>query len=208
MAYTVTFPSAGPCPDPDDVADWLTEQGEPFDREGPHTLQLRALPVRMVVVPEEQGFQAHIEVTRRVPLHRMVDLLFNLSVRAGADVRLAGAGEQSRASLWLRLADEQDRRRLARAIALADEQGKKEEVVRGLWAVLGAAAPRKDVRWDASRERVVELKEVGAGITVEEAAWHLEDPQPGDVVGVRVTRPLHLVGYRWLSEAHPGLTGL
>lgn len=208
MAYTVTFPTAGPWPEPEEVEGWLTQQGEPFEREGPNSLQLRALPVRLVVIPKERGFQAHIEVTLTAPLVRLVDLIFELSVRGGTDVRLAGTGEATRASLWLRLADEQDRLRLARAIKLAQEQGKKEEVVRGLWTVLDAMVPARDVRWDAARERVVELKEIDqpGGISLEDAAFLVEDPAPGDVVTVEVPGQLHVIAWRWLSEAFPGLT--
>jgi hypothetical protein len=210
LAFTVTFPAAPRCPASDEIAAWLTTQGEPFEEEGPHTLQLRALPVRIVIVSEERGFQAHIDVTTSVPLVRLVELIFELSNRAGTDVRLAGAGQVTRAGLWLRLADEQDRRRVARALERAREQGKGEEVVRGLWAVLAAACPERDVRWDVSRERVVELKEVGApgGIPLEEAAFHMEEASAGDVVAVEIGEHLHLVAWRWLSEAHPGLSDL
>ncbi len=208
MAYTVTFRSGGTCPAPEEVESWLTEQGEPFEREGPHTIQLRALPVRLVIIREEQGFQGHIEVTVSAALVRLVDLIFELSMRAGADVRLAGAGELTRASLWLRLADEQDRLRIARAIARAEEQGKKDEVVRGLWSVIDALSPNRDVRWDATREQVVELKEVDqpGGITLEEAAFHTENPVAGDVVAVDFPGHLHLVAWRWMAEAFPNLT--
>ena len=207
MAWTVTFPTAGPCPEPDEVQGWLTEQGEPFERDGPNSIQLRALPLRLVVVPKEHGFQAHIDVTLTAPLVRLVDLIFSLSVLAGADVRLAGSGEATRSSLWLRLADEQDRLRVARAVELAQEQGKKDEVVRGLWSVLDAVAPGRDVRWDAARARVVELKEVDqpGGISLEDAAFLVEDPKPGDVVTIPLEGHPHVVAWRWLSEAFPGL---
>lgn len=208
MAYTVTFPVTGRCPPIEDVGAWVTERGEPFDQEGPHTLQLRALPVRIVVNPDADQFQAHVDITASAPLARLVDLLFALSNRAGTDVRLAGVGPVGRPALWLRLADEQDRRRIAKAVALADEQGRKDEVVRGLWSVIQAAAPGRDIRWDAGRERIVELKEVGGadGISMEEAAWHVEDPGPGDVVALRVDGHPHVVAWRWLSQAHPRLT--
>jgi hypothetical protein len=208
MAWTVTFPTAGRSPEPEEVEGWVTQLGEPFERDGPNSLLLRALPVRLVVIPKEHGFQAHIDVTLTAPLVRLVDLIFTLSVRAGADVRLAGTGEATRSSLWLRLADEQDRQRLARAIQLAQEQGKKDEVVRGLWSVLGAIVPDRDVRWDVARSRVVELKEVDqpGGISLEDAAFLVENPSPGDVVTVPVEGHPHVVAWRWLSEAFPGLS--
>lgn len=206
MAYTVTLRTAGPSPSLEEVAEWLTEQGEPFEREGPHTLRLRALPVR-VVVPPDGGTQVHIDVTPSAPLVRMVDQIYRMSMRAGADVCLTGHGALSRAALWLSLADEQDRRRLSAAFAAAEEQGKRDEVVKRLWGVIGELAPGKDVRWDAARGRIVELKEVGVpeGIPLEEAQWHDADVSLGDVVPVPVEEPLHIVAYRWLSEAHPGL---
>ncbi len=208
LAFTVTFPAAPRCPAPDELAAWLTQLGEPYDVEGPHTLQLKALPLRMVVMPDGPGFQAHLDVTTAVPLVRLVDLLFELSNRAATDVRLAGVGQVTRAALWLRLADEQDRLRIARALHEADEQGKKEEIVRALWGVISASCPNRDVRWDAGRGRIVELLEVGApdGVSIEDAAFHLEEPKPGDVVALPVKEHLHLVGWRWLSEAHPGLS--
>jgi len=151
--------------------------------------------------------QAHVDVTTTTPLVRLVDLLFDLSNRAATDVRLAGVGKVDRGALWLRLADEQDRRRIAKALVQASEQGKRDEVVRGLWGVLAAACPGRDVRWDAGREHIVELKEVGgpSGMAAEEAAFLLEDPETGDVAAIELHEDLHLVAWRWLSEAHPGL---
>ena len=58
VAFTVTFPTNGPLPDPAAIADWLTEQGEPFDEEAPHTLTLRALPVTLVMSPDLTSMQA------------------------------------------------------------------------------------------------------------------------------------------------------
>lgn len=207
MAYTFTFPSTARQPSPEEVAGWLTERGEAFEAEGPYSLALRGLPVRLVVVPDEP-MQAHVDVTPTTPLVRLVDLLFELSNRAATDVRLAGVGKIDRAALWLRMADDQDRARIARALARADEMGKRDDVVRGLWAVLAAANPGRDVRWDAGREHIVELREVGGptGLPAEEAAFLLEDPETGDVACLECHENLHIVAWRWLSEAHPGLT--
>lgn len=206
MAFTFTFPATARQPAPEEVAAWFTEHGEAFEAEGPYSLALRGLPVRVIAVPGEP-LQAHVDVTTTTPLVRVVDLLFELSNRAATDVRLAGVGKVDRASLWLRLADEQDRLRIARALVHAAEQGRRDEVVRGLWGVLAAACPGRDIRWDAGREHIVELKEVGGptGMPVEEAAFLLEDPETGDVAVVEVHDDLHLVAWRWLSEAHPGL---
>lgn len=207
MAFTVTFPSSGPVPQPADAAAWLTERGEPFELEGPTTIALRALPVRLVMAPDQSAMKAHIEVTSSCPLSRMVDMLFALSVRAGADVFLAGTGQVTRAALWLSLADEQDRKRLAESLVRAKEHGASAQIHKRLWALVAALRPGHDDRWDAQRQAVVELREVGGegGLSVEEAKWHTANPEPGDVVAVPVRGFLHTMAWRWLSEAYPGI---
>jgi hypothetical protein len=189
------------------VAVWLTDQGEPFDTEASHTFALGALPLRLVMSPDQDAMQAWIEVTADAPLVRMVELLFALSVRAGADVRLAGAGEVTRASLWLRLADEQDRVRLAEAFRRAEDRGNREDALQRLWPILAAFSPGRDLRWDAAKERIVEMVEVGGpcGISIAEASWIVETPKPGDVVPQPVEGHFHILAWRWLSDAHPGL---
>jgi hypothetical protein len=205
MAFTLTFPTNAPLPAAEDVAAWLTEQGEPFDLEGPTTLALRALPVRLLLGAD--SLQGWLEVTSTAPLVRLVDLLFALSVLAGADVHLAGSGQMTRPRLWLRLADEQDRQRIAEAMARADEHGNREDVGQRLWAVLSAIWPGRDLRWDASRSHIVELVEVAepGGISVEEASWLVEGAAAGDVVARPIGDYLHIIAWRWLSEAYPGL---
>lgn len=207
MAFTVTFPSTGPCPDRDSVVEWLKERGEPYDAEGLASIQLRALPVRFVVSPDQRALQAQIEVTSSAPLTRLVDLLFSISVRAGADVRLAGEGEVTRPVLWMRLADEQDRLRIAESLERAREHGNHEEITKRLWALVAALRSGCDDRWDTDRQCVVQLLEVGEpdGISLEEARWHAQDPSPGDVVPVPVRGFVHTLAWRWLSEAYPGI---
>ena len=165
------------------------------------------LPVRLVVSPDDASMQAQIEVTANAPLVRLVDLMFSLSIKAGADVRLAGEGAVTRAELWMRLTDEQDRIRIAEALRRASERGSAEEVLNRLWAVLAMLAPGRDIRWDAAHERIVELREVGepGGISLEEAAWHQSDASMGDVIPVPVRGYLHMLAWRWFSEAYPGL---
>ncbi len=205
MAFTVIFPSTAPPPAVDAVEEWLTEAGEAWEPEGAHGLALRALPMRLVLDPE-QPMLAHIQVTADVPLERLVNLLFALSVRSGSDVCLAGTGELSRADLWLRLAEDQDRQRMAGALERANERGNA-EVHHRLWALLSASRPGRDLRWDVERRQVVELLEVGADAPgVEAARWHAEDPKEGDVVAVPVADGVHTLAWRWLSEAYPGLT--
>ena len=191
------------------VAGWLTDRGEPFDSEGPSTVALRAMPVRFVVSPEQEALQAHVDVTATVPLTRLVDMIFGISVEAGADVRLTGSGEVTKAALWMVLADEQDRLRIAETLERAKEHGNIDEIMRRMWAVVSVLRPNCDDRWDMQTRRVVQMKEVGVegGLSVEEAQWHAENPVPGDVVTVPVDGAVHIhsLTWRWLAEAYPGI---
>ena len=181
---------------------WLTAQGEPFEQDG-DALLLRALPVRLVL--RGGAIHGQLEMTPASPLGRLIQLLFRLSVRIGSDVRLVGYGEVNRAMLWLRLADEQDRLRLLDAIRIAEERGKRETVLRGLWAVLAAVAPERDVRWDVQQGSIVEVYEVGETISLDEAQWLSEDVTEGDLLPAPVQDTLHIVAWRWLSQNYPGL---
>lgn len=205
MAHTISFPTTSPLPSPEDLASWLTEQGEAYESDGSDVLGLKGLPVRLLHTGE--AVRAQVDVTPTTPLSRLTRLLFDLSVRLGADVRLVGVGEVGRPSLWLRLADEQDRLRIAGALARATAHSHPDDVLRGLWGVLGALGSGRDLRWDGNRQHIVEVKEVGApdGISVEEAAWHDDQAEPGDAIALPVSGDLHIVAWRWLQEAHPSL---
>ena len=207
MAYTVTFPTSGNVPAPDAIAGWMRERGEPFSCPQPSCLQLRALELRVEVDPNLASLKAHLDISSATDLTRVVDLVFELSILAGADVRLTGVGEVNRGELWIRLADEQDRIRLAEAIGRAEVHGNRDEVTKRLWQVVAALRQGRDDRWDQSGERIVELREVGApdGISLADAAWHSDDPEPGDVIAVPVEGSVHTLAWRWLSEAYPGL---
>ncbi|MBN2800354.1 MAG: hypothetical protein JXX28_14535 [Deltaproteobacteria bacterium] len=207
MTFTLDFPSRTPTPGVDALADWLTQAGEPFDRNGPSTLALRALPLRLLVNAADQTLKAQVEITPEVPVQRLVDLVFFLSVQVGADVELRGLGAVRRATLWLRLADEQDRMRIADAVELAGDRGNEEKVFKDLWQVIASASPGRDVRWDNGRKQIVELLEVGEpeGISLAEAKVIVSHAEEGDVVGVPVAEPLHLLAWRWLSTAYPAL---
>src|SRR5688572_28685361 len=100
VAFTVTFRSSEPPTPAPTLAEWLTERGEPFAPEGDDTLVLRALPVRFLTTPSS-SLQAQIEVVPNLMLTRLVDTLFEVSVRAGTDVHLAGHGPVTRPELWL-----------------------------------------------------------------------------------------------------------
>lgn len=205
MAFTLTFPTTAELPPPEEVADWLRQRGEPLEVLEGGMVQLRALALRFEVEPDV--VRAHLDVTAELPLTRVVDLLFDLSIFLGADVRLTGTGEVTRGRLWMALADEQDRARIAKALERAADLGRLEEVGKKLWQIVSAVRPGCDDRWDREVGQIVELKEVGAtdGISLADAAWHSEDPQAGDVIPVPVEGSVHTLAWRWLSEAYPGL---
>lgn len=205
MAFTVTFPTSAELPSASAVAEWIRQRGEPLDELPEGCLQLRALDLR--VERDDERVRALITVTIQLPLTRVVDLLFDLSIFLGADVRLTGVGEVSRGALWMRLADDQDRSRIASALLRANGVGRMEEVGKRLWQVVSAVRPGCDDRWDQQHERIVELKEVGAvdGISLGDAAWHTDEPAAGDVIPVPVEGSIHTLAWRWLSEAYPGL---
>ena len=206
MAFTVTFPTSGPPTPVSTLSEWLTERGEPFVPEGDDTLVLRAVPIRFVASPQNASLQAQLEVVPNLALTRLVDTLFEVSKRAGSDVNLAGRGPVTRADLWMRLADEQDRMRIAIALRQSREHGNADEVHKRLWRIIACLRPAHDDRWDATSERVVELVEVGEGVTLDDARWHAADPKLGDTIAIPVMGHVHCLVWRWLSEAYPGLT--
>jgi hypothetical protein len=58
------------------------------------------------------------------------------------------------------------------------------------------------------RGRIVELIEVGAedGIGIDEAAWHIDNPVAGSVVGLPIEgSSMHTLAWRWLSDTYPGI---
>ena len=207
MAFTVTFPTQSPPATLEQIGEWLLQEGEPFDVEGSDVASLTALPAQFRL-PNDGPLAVWIDLDTEVPLVRLIDLLFAISVRAGADVRLTGVGEMTRATLWMRFADEQDRLRIAAALKVAEQRGQREEVAQRLWSVLATLKTGVDLRWDASHERIVEMIEVGTtgGISQEEACWLVENAEPGDVVPRPVEGYLHMVASRWLRDAYPGLT--
>lgn len=204
MAFTISFRRTGRSASADDLAAWLDDQGEPFDAEGDDTLVLRALPVRFVL---DEHIRAQIDLTVHTPLTRLVRVLFDLSVHLGADVRLLGQGTVSRPLLWLRLADDQDRQRIARALGTADDTHEHDRVRTSFWQLLGTIGGSRDLRWDAQQQAIVEMLEVGAehGIALDDAAWHDAEAAPGDIVPRPVHGDVHIIAWRWMSEAWPSL---
>jgi hypothetical protein len=202
MAFTVTFPTAAAAPSIPALSSWLVEHGEPFEEEGASVV-LKALPLRLV--RDENGITAWIEVNETTPLPRLVELIFDLSVRLGSDVKLAGAGPVDRPGLWLVLADEQDRQRLAAALEQSAQRGNKDDVDQRMWALLQAIHPGRDLRWDAQKKRVVELLEVGSGIERDEARWLDESAGTGEIVVKAIEGPVHVLLWRFVAQAWPGL---
>lgn len=204
MAFTVAYPTSGDVPAPGAVALWLTARGEPFEQPGPNELKLTFLPLRFRITPT--ALHTHIDVTPTVPLTRLVDLLFDFSVFAGADVRLHGAGSVTRPRLWITLADEQDRLRISQCLRRAEEHGNRDEVVRGLWRVVDVVRDGHDDRWDTTQQRIIERCEVGSRIPLEDARFIDDSAEPGDVISVPIQHSsLHTIAWRWLCEAYPGL---
>ena len=185
MSLVATLHTAGPMPSVDALERWLTEQGEPYERDG-DALTLRALPVVLDPAGESE-LCCRVSVTARTPLVRAVDLIFDLSVVAGTDVSVGGT-TLTRAQLWVRLAEEQDRQVIARALEQATERGTLDEVMRRLWAILSALAPGRDIRWNAERQSIVELTD-----------------EAGTITPVPPSAHLHLMVRRWLAEAYPSL---
>ena len=204
MPFLVTFPTSEPMCTVEQVCSWLTERGEPHVCDG-DVVQLRAVTMEFVAGEDQEALRCQIQVTSTAPLTRMVDIVFEVSVLAGADVHLVGTGAVGRAVLWMQLADEQDRLRIAESLQRAAHSSHRDEILRRLWGVLAAARNGHDDRWDAASNRVVEMVEVGDRISVEVAAWHADDPQPGDEIAVPVKGLLHCLAWRWLSEAYPGI---
>ncbi len=185
-----------------DLPRWLTERGEPFEVEG-DALVLRALPVRIDLRPDGPVV-THVGLTARTPLARLVGLVFDLSSHLHADVVVEGRAE-TRGAIWLRLSDEQDRLRIVAALARAEERGNREEVLLRMWPVIAEIRPGHDDRWDTASERIVELLEVGEDITLEDATVEHPGIAEGDAVRLPVHLPAHVVAWRWLADAYPGL---
>lgn len=201
MATTLSLQTTGELPGADALSRWLTEQGEPYLAEDDR-LVLRALPLTLDPL-DPCVLGASVDVQAELPLTRLVDLVFDLSVLCGADV-MHGTTSLNRAGLWLLLADEQDRLRLGRAIDHARERGNADEVLRRLWAMLNTLYPSADVRWSAELRAIAEVLEVGApgGLPLEDAADH----ELGDLVPRRLAGTPHLLAWRWMSEAYPSLS--
>ncbi len=200
MGFFVSFRTSTPPAALRDLVAWLTEVAEPSTEEV-DAVVLRALPARFVLGPP---FAVELEVHEWTPLGRLVDVLFEVASRAGADLDLGGK-VVNRSDLWLVLAEEQDRLRIANTLRRARERGNADEVHRRLWAVLASLRPGTDNRWDATLERVVELLDVGEQVSVEQAREIEEDAVTGDVVQQPAPGPIHLLLWRWMSEAYPGL---
>ncbi len=197
MPFTLTFPTTAAVPDLDTLEAWLTEQGEPFLRDAPTVVSLRALPLRLVR-GADGALHGQVQVEPTTPLSRLVRVAFDLSVHLRADVVLTERATETlgtrvtRPGLWLALADEQDRLRIAAALQAAEQHASRDDVLTAFWTLLGALAPGRDLRWDATAARVMEIREG------DERSDDRRDARPAP-------RYVHTVAWRWLSEAWPHL---
>jgi len=150
--------------------------------------------------------EAEIHISSTIPLTRLVDLLFDLSLHVGADVSLDGVGDVTRQALWLRWADEQDRLRIAGCLDRAHQQlANPNEIHQRLWAKIAALRPGREDLWDAQQRRIVELVDVTPQDHHDTRRLHPEADE-GTVVPVPVRDSfLHVIAWRWLSSAYPGL---
>jgi hypothetical protein len=204
LTHTVLFTTIGPIPSSSELDAWLTEQGEPYEYEGAQGIRLRALPMRLIF--GHDGLRADIDITPDVPLIRLVRLVFDLSLRVRGDVRLASHGAVSRTDLWARLADEQDRRRIERAVAQADDHNQREALLTALWSVLCTLGHGQDLRWDTSLHSVVEIRDVSPTPEFSDADPITEDEAtPVGTIAVPVEGQIHMLAWRWLSDAYPSL---
>jgi hypothetical protein len=204
VAQTLQFTTVGPLPTASELEAWLTEQGEPFVSEQLHVITLRALPLTLSFTQE--GLRGEVCLHEDVPLTRLVRLLFDLALRVGGELRLTEVGVVDRAGLWVRLADEQDRHRIVAALRRADQHGQREDVLTSLWSLLCTLGHGQDLRWDPVLESIVAVRDVlrtreldGLGDVTE------DDPTPVGSIAVPVQSEMHMLAWRWLSEAHPSL---
>ena len=202
MGFSFTFPQtrAGDEDDePTSLTEWLTGQGEPFEVED-GVLRLRALPVRLT--EGSDGLKLAVDLRARVPLARLIGLLYELALWLGTDVHLGGR-PVDRGTAWIRLADEQDRLRIADAI---DHAGPRtDEVLAGLWQVLRACGRKRDLRWDPRARAIVE---VGMHPEVIEDATTMatDDTDPGALIAWPVHDGVHILAWRWLAETWPAFS--
>lgn len=190
MTLPLKLRTAASVPGIDALAAWLNEQGEPFEVDPPSTFELRAIPVQLTRT--EDGATAHITLTPSANLTRLLRLVFDLSDYLGADVHHAGS-PIGRSQLWLTLAEDQDRLRIGAALDRAAAQNQRDDVLNGLWTLLSTLGLGRDLRWDATQTRVVEVIEDPNGSADTDLTQAPDDPT------------LHIIAWRWLAETWPSL---
>jgi hypothetical protein len=203
MDFTIRFPTGGPQTDQDALVGWLKERGEPCDAS---EVQVSLLALPVVFLWDEGTLRATLQLTPNLALSRLVDLVFAVSLHVGGDTMLEGVGPVSRPELWLLLADEQDRLRIGSALERSRQLGNSNDVMRHLWSVVHTLRRGKDDRWDAARERIVEVVEVGEeGLSVPEARRVNPDVADGDEVSLPVQGYVHTLAWRWFAETYPSI---
>ena len=79
-------------------------------------------------------------------------------------------------------------------------------VMRHLWSVVHTLRRGRDDRWDAARERIVEVVEVGEeGLSVLEAQRLDPSVSDGDEVSLPVDGYVHTLAWRWFAETYPSI---
>ena len=203
MDFTIRFPTGGPSTDLEALVGWLTERGEPCEGVD-RGVSLLALPVTFMW--DEDVLLVTSRVTPNLALSRLVDLVFAVSLQVGGDAVLEEVGPVSRPELWLLLADEQDRLRIGAALERSRQLGNSNDVMRHLWSVVHTLRRGKDDRWDAARERIVEVVEVGdGGLSVLDARRVDPEVSDGDEVTLPVQGYVHTLAWRWFAETYPSI---
>lgn len=186
---------------------WLAALGEPFEPPEDGAVRLRALPVVLHRAPG--SLEAEILLTPSVPLSRLLALIYDLALQAGAEVALLADDPDhphaatERATAWLRFADEQDRLRIGRAIGRAE--ARTDDLLRGLWDILVALGRGRDLRWHPTRARIVEVD--ASDLDSREDPTLSEEEATDPLLVVRAVEPgTHILAWRWLTEAWPSVT--
>jgi len=184
LSFVIHFPTTAKARTPAELQEWLTDQGEPFEQDGPLWINLRALPVRLSF-DSDGRVEATVKILPTDSATRLTEFLFDLSLELGADVEIEHYGVVDRSQAWLHFAGAQDRARIVGAIEQAGEIGNRDILLRMIWPIISALDPERDLRWDVDALRIIEV--------VDDAI-------------VPAPEPLHIPTWRWLADAFPNLT--
>jgi len=202
VSISLEFRTGRPVASVAEVADWFLNQGEPCEPQGPTTIALLALPVHLILHPHRM--EAQIDLTPKVPLHRLVRVMADLAIQLGAET-VFHERTMGRSELWLVLAEEQDRMRIQDALDRAEALHCRSEVLTQLWQLLGAMGQGRDLRWDLSSHRIIEFVDTGPLDATEDTVDTVTTQAPGPLRPLQPFEQAHITAWRWLSEAWPNL---